>query len=75
MTPKQFDQWRPIPRLLVALYGLMVWQVVQWFMGLEDPTGAQSAFVSTVVGAAAAWFGLYCNSRPETHEPRGKSHE
>ncbi len=28
-------------------------------MQLPDPTNAQSAFVSVVVGAGAAWFGLY----------------
>tara|TARA_R110002074_G_scaffold35742_6_gene97480 strand:+ start:4622 stop:4765 length:144 start_codon:yes stop_codon:yes gene_type:complete len=31
----------------------------QWFMGLPDPTNAQAGFVSTIVGAGAAWFGLY----------------
>ena len=28
-------------------------------MTLPEPTNAQSAFVSVVVGAGAAWFGLY----------------
>ena len=28
-------------------------------MQLPEPTNAQSAFVSVVVGAGAAWFGLY----------------
>jgi hypothetical protein len=28
-------------------------------MTLPDPTNAQSAFVSVIVGAGAAWFGLY----------------
>jgi hypothetical protein len=28
-------------------------------MSLPDPTNAQSAFVSVIVGAGAAWFGLY----------------
>ena len=68
MTPHQFDEWRPIPRLLVALYGLMCYRVTEWFMQLPEPTGAQSAFVSVIIGAAAAWFGLYVNSRPERHE-------
>ena len=68
MTPARFDQWRPVPRLLVALYGLMCWRVSEWYMALPDPTGAQAAFVSTIIGAAAAWFGLYVNSRPENHD-------
>jgi len=28
-------------------------------MQLPEPTNAQSAFVSVVVGAGAGWFGLY----------------
>jgi len=28
-------------------------------MQLPEPTNAQSAFVSVIVGAGAAWFGLY----------------
>ena len=31
LTPRQFDEWRPIPRLLVALYGLMCYRVTEWF--------------------------------------------
>ena len=31
-------------------------------MQREDPTNAQSAFVSVLVGAGAAWFGLYCGT-------------
>jgi len=28
-------------------------------MALSDPTNAQAAFISTIVGAGAAFFGLY----------------
>jgi|TARA_B110000908_G_C10048246_1_gene354964 hypothetical protein len=35
----------------------------QWFMSLPDPTNAQAGFVSTIVGAGAAWFGLYVSSK------------
>lgn len=62
MSPERLDQWRVVPRLLVALYGVMCWIVADWFMGLKDPTAAQAAFVSTVWGGAAAWFGLYVNT-------------
>ena len=34
-----------------------------WFMALENPNNAQAGFVSVVVGAGAAWFGLYVNGR------------
>ena len=30
-------------------------------MSLPDPNNAQAGFVSVVVGAGAAWFGLYVN--------------
>ena len=32
-------------------------------MALEAPNNAQAGFVSVVVGAGAAWFGLYTGSR------------
>ena len=53
---------RLIPRTIVGLYGWVFWEVAQWFMSLDDPSGTQAAFVSTIVGAAAAFFGLYVNS-------------
>ena len=56
------DKWRIWPRMLITLYGVMFYKVTDWFMTLPDPTNAQSAFVSVVVGAGAAWFGLYCGS-------------
>ena len=58
------DKWRIWPRMLITLYGIMFYKVTDWFMTLPDPTNAQSAFVSVVVGAGAAWFGLYCGSGP-----------
>ena len=30
-------------------------------MSLELPNNAQAGFVSVIVGAGAAWFGLYVN--------------
>jgi hypothetical protein len=48
--------------MLITLYGIMFYKVTVWFMALPDPTNPQSAFVSVVVGAGAAWFGLYCGS-------------
>ena len=30
-------------------------------MNLADPNNTQAGFVSVVVGAGAAWFGLYVN--------------
>tara|TARA_Y100000992_G_C21192181_1_gene456122 strand:+ start:523 stop:774 length:252 start_codon:yes stop_codon:yes gene_type:complete len=57
-----FDSWRVFPRLLITLYGFAFYRTTEWFMTLPDPTNAQSAFVSVIVGAGAAWFGLYVGS-------------
>lgn len=57
-----FDAWRPVPRVLVGMYGYLLYQIIMWFMGLPDPTNAQAGFVSAVVGAAAGFFGFYVNS-------------
>jgi hypothetical protein len=38
------------------------YESTQWFMGLDSPTNAQAGFISTIVGAGAAFFGLYVNS-------------
>ena len=54
-----FDKWRVFPRLLITLYGVAFYRTTEWFMLLEEPIAAQSAFVSVVVRAGAAWFGLY----------------
>jgi len=58
----RFDAWRIIPRVLIALYGWMCYTVADWFMSLPEPSMSQVTFVSTVWGAAAAWFGFYVNS-------------
>lgn len=66
ITSDQFDRWRIAPRLAVSLYVLCFWRVSEWFMALPDPSAAQAAFVSTMVGAAAGFFGLYVNSGPNS---------
>ena len=56
------DTLRLLPRLLMICYGFIFWISTQWFMAQPDPTNAQAAFISTIVGAGAAWFGLYVGS-------------
>tara|TARA_Y100000296_G_scaffold84807_1_gene118931 strand:- start:868 stop:1149 length:282 start_codon:yes stop_codon:yes gene_type:complete len=62
ITASRIDKWRVWPRLLITLYGIMFYRTTEWFMSLPEPTNAQSAFISVIVGAGAAWFGLYCGS-------------
>ena len=57
------DSLRIVPRILVTLYGLMTYQVVDWFMSLPDPNMAQAGLVSTIVGGSAAVFNFYVNTK------------
>jgi len=50
--------------MLIISYMVVFYQTCQWFMSLSDPNNAQAGFVSVIVGAGAAWFGLYVNSKP-----------
>lgn len=68
LTPETINRWRIIPRMMLGLYGYMFWRVAEWFMALDAPNAAQSAFVSVMVGAAATFFGLYVNSGPSLME-------
>ena len=53
------DRFRLIPRAIMLAYIYAFYQSTTWFMALPDPTNAQAAFISTIVGAGAAFFGLY----------------
>jgi len=58
------DAWRIWPRAFLTVYIYLVYKVVDWFMTLDAPTMEQSGLLSIIVGAGAAWFGLYVNSGP-----------
>lgn len=60
---KAVDAWRIFPRIFITTYIILLYKCVIWFMALENPTLEQSGLISIVVGAGAAWFGLYTNSR------------
>jgi len=59
---KAIDAWRIFPRLFLTVYIVLLYKVVIWFMELPAPNFEQSGLVSIVVGAGAAWFGLYTGS-------------
>ena len=61
------DQWRIFPRIFITTYIYLLYKVVTWYMALPSPTMEQSGLVSIVVGAGAAWFGLYVNSAAKEH--------
>jgi len=66
--PYWIDRLRLFPRAFIAVYIYMFYNVVDWFMLLEDPNMAQAGLVSVITGAGAAWFGLYVNSTSENND-------
>ena len=63
---KAIDSWRIFPRIFITTYIFLLYKVVIWYMNLASPTMEQSGLVSIVVGAGAAWFGLYTGSRAKS---------
>ena len=70
-TAGVLDKFRAIPRLIMLAYIYAFYSTTVWFMSLSDPTNAQAAFISTIVGAGAAFFGLYVG-KPGASIPKGK---
>jgi hypothetical protein len=64
LAPQYFDSWRVFPRTFIIFYFWLCMETAMWFMGLPAPGPSQAAFASAIVGAGAAWFGLYVNSGP-----------
>ena len=60
------DSWRIFPRLFLTTYIVLLYKVVVWFMSIPEPNAEQAGLVSIVVGAGAAWFGLYTGSRAKS---------
>jgi hypothetical protein len=65
------DRFRIIPRLIMLAYIYAFYSSTTWFMALADPTNSQAAFISTIVGAGAAFFGLYVG-KPGAALPKSK---
>jgi len=72
MTPEKLSAWRIVPRMLILSYMIVFYQTCNWFMNLPDPNNAQAGFVSVVVGAGAAWFGLYVNGNRASIQVQSK---
>ena len=64
---KMVDAWRIVPRLFLGVYVYLLYFATFWFMDLQDPSIEQSGLISILVGAGAAWFGLYVNSAAKEH--------
>ena len=66
------DSWRIFPRLYLTVYIILLYTTVNWFMGLEAPNFEQSGLISVVVGAGAAWFGLYAGTSGASKSFKGE---
>ena len=56
------DAYRIFPRAFLSVYMFLLYYCTMWFMALEAPSFEQSGLISIVVGAGAAWFGLYAGT-------------
>ena len=65
---KAVDAWRIWPRAFLSVYIFLIYWVVMWFLDLPEPSMEQSGLISILVGAGAAWFGLYVNSAAKEHD-------
>ena len=57
---KTLLEYKIIPRGMMLAFTVMAWNVCDWFMGLgASATTQQTAFVSTIVGAATGAFAVW----------------
>ena len=69
---RAIDYWRIFPRLFLSVYIFLLYYSTMWFMGLEDPSLEQSGLISIIVGAGAAWFGLYAGTSNSSKNFKGE---
>jgi len=65
------DAWRIFPRAFLGVYMFLLYYCTMWFMDLPDPSLEQSGLISIVVGAGAAWFGLYAGTAKDKINSKG----
>ncbi|HAW75394.1 MAG TPA: hypothetical protein DCW74_06620 [Alteromonas australica] len=58
----RFDQWRIIPRLLMVTMLISTYRVVEWYMGLPEPSTQQTSLVSIMTAMLSTSFGLFLGS-------------
>ena len=56
------DAYRVFPRAFIGTYLYLLIETAQWFMTIPEPNASQAGLISVVVGAGAAWFGLYTST-------------
>ena len=58
--------------VFLTVYIILLYTTVMWFMDLEAPNFEQSGLISVVVGAGAAWFGLYAGTSGASKSFKGE---
>ena len=66
------DSWRIFPRVFLSVYVYLLYYTTFWFMDLPEPRFEQSGLISIVVGAGAAWFGLYAGTSGSSKSFKGE---
>ena len=66
------DSWRIFPRVFLSVYMYLLYYTTFWFMDLPEPSFEQSVLISIVVGAGAAWFGLYAGTSGSSKSFKGE---
>ena len=62
LITETIDYFRIIPRVIIFCYAYTMWNVVNWYMNLLEPTTQHAALITTLIGASAAIIGLYQKS-------------
>lgn len=57
------DSWRIFPRIFISMYIYLLYVSFDWFIALDNPSTQQASLISVVIGAGAAWFGLYTGTK------------
>tara|TARA_R100000700_G_C3168207_1_gene143099 strand:+ start:979 stop:1368 length:390 start_codon:yes stop_codon:yes gene_type:complete len=69
------DSWRIFPRVFLSVYIFLLYYSTMWFMALETPSLEQSGLISIIVGAGAAWFGLYAGTSGSSKSFKGEGQD
>jgi hypothetical protein len=59
MNAETIIKLKILPRFMMLASTIMSWRCAEWFMELDAPTAAQSAFVSVVMGVMTGVFGIW----------------
>ena len=66
------DSWRIFRRVFLSVYIFLLYYSTMWFMALDEPSLEQSGLISIIVGAGAAWFGLYAGTSNSSKSFKGE---